>query len=426
MNADLNAENAVLGSIFIDAKCLDDISREVSPDDFESDVVRRCYITALRLKEQNKTVDPLTVLAQIEGGEALCDFAKELMEITPTAANAALYAEIVRENAKKRKLQEVADSISQGVFVGEKWDKLAAESVERIKLLGNKTSEATSGVDALTNWLNHYYAVKDNPDLAYCKTGYSVLDRALGGGLFNGEVYIGAARPGMGKTTFAINIAERIAKSGRDVLFISLEMSGIQITAKRLSLDSGISYTRILSGSVSELEETEITLSAARLSDRPFFTVDNAVTVSDIERYARGISNLGVVIVDYLGLVQTGEKPAPRYEETTRISAMLKAAAKRINKPFLVLSQLNRENTTRADKRPTLSDLRDSGAIEQDAGGVMLLHRNSYYKLDETPPDAEELELIIAKNRHAAPSTAKMVWKGATGQITEMARDIPF
>ena len=244
--------------------------------------------------------------------------------------------------------------------------------------------------------------------------------------MFNDEVYILAGRPGMGKTTQGIGIAERVAKSGKAVLFCSIEMSETQITSKRLAIAGGLDYTRLMNGQTSDEDMKELAALTVELSNHPFFTVDDVNTVSQIEERTRGVENLGLVVIDYLGLIQTGERVMPRYEEVTRISADIKALAKKLHRPILLLAQLNRENTTRSNKRPTMADLRDSGAIEQDAGAVILLHRDSYYEPEEEPPETEEIELIIAKNRHAAPGTVKMMWHGASGQITEVERNYPL
>lgn len=427
MRAEFSAESAVIGSVIIDESCLGAISEIITPDDFGDNIARACYIAALRLRDQRRPIDPMTVLGEADGITGLEEYILGVMELTPTAANAVEYARLVHETAKRRKLADVAEELQQGIYTGGDWSTLAVTASEQLTKLGRRArTVADAKADAMF-WVEHYNRVKADPESAYCRTGYVSLDNALGGGMFNGDLYILAGRPGMGKTTQGINIAERVAAAGRPVLFASLEMPRIQIITKRIAQIAGISYTEALGGRLNEADEMAAFRATSDISERPFYSIDDAYTVDDIEAYARGVQGLALIVVDYLGLIQTGERPAPRYEEITRISAALKAMAKRLNKPVLVLAQLNRENTTRNDKRPTMSDLRDSGAIEQDAGAVILLHRDSYYKHDEEPPEVEEIELIIAKNRHASPGTVRMIWRGKTGEICERANVVmPF
>lgn len=427
MRADLTAENSIIGSVLIDERCLPVVAASVAPDDFTNRLARRVFSAAVALWEAGESVDPVTVLHRLgDDGEA-SQYILGCMEVTPTAANVEEYCRILRAQTKRRKLEEVADGIRDESFVGKPWDEIAGAAVRALAELGTESAKATTSREAAANFAKHYMLVKRDPDAAYCRTGYNGLDRFLGGGMFNGDVYILAGRPGMGKTTQGIGIAERVAADGRKVLFISLEMSETQIMAKRIAIQAGINYTALLGGKLGGEEEALAFTTASRIGERPFYIVDTASTVRDIERYAKGIDGLSLIVIDYLGLVRTENQLDKRYEEMTRISADLKALAKRIGKPILVLAQLNRENTQRSDKRPTIADLRDSGAIEQDAAGVIMLHRESYYNPGEEQPEAEEIELIVAKNRHAAPGILHMMWHGSTGQITEIDKaSMPF
>ena len=424
---DASVEIGIIGSMLLDDKCIESVLRTVTAEDFTSASAKRIFEMIAEMAKDKKAVDILTVIDALDNDAGLKQYAVEALNVTPTAANVETYCQLLKAQSQRDKLAKMAQDIDGALFAGDDYEavltqaKTRLDNIERVSLAPLKSS------DALMQWFSYYERVKNDPDSAYCATGYGDLDRALGGGLFNDEVYILAARPGMGKTTQAIDIAEKVTQRGRPVLFASLEMSAIQITSKRLANVSGMNYTRLLRGRLSGDDMSQVYQAADAVSNRPFFVVDSVYTVGDIERYALAINNLALIVVDYLGLIQTGERPVSRYEEITHISAELKALAKRLHKPILVLAQLNRENTTRSDKRPTMADLRDSGAIEQDAGAVILLHRESYYKPEEEAPQVETIELIIAKNRHAAPCTVKMLWNGESGRINEISdKDMPF
>ena len=238
--------------------------------------------------------------------------------------------------------------------------------------------------------------------------------------MFRAGLYIIGARPGMGKTTLAINVAENIARRGKNILFISLEMSDTQIMCKRIAADTGVSYTAIMSGRMTEEEKERTWESAKRLTERGLFVNRKAgLTVGDIGLLAQKVKGVDVVMIDYLGLIRPSNGTGSRYEDYTNISGELKQLAMKLNIPIVALSQLNRANTQRESKRPGLADLRDTGAIEQDADSVILLHREEYYKREqgEKNPDAEQIELIIAKNRHGNTGTVNMTWEGKCGRI---------
>ena len=206
------------------------------------------------------------------------------------------------------------------------------------------------------------------------------------------------------------------------MLFVSLEMTAVQIMAKRIALEGGLQYTQLMSGKLGETDEEVMQEAMGRLTDRPFFlTTKSGMTVGEISKTARQIRDLSLIIVDYMGLIPASEesRSKPRYEQMTEISAGVKALAKSLNVPILALAQLNRENMTRKDKRPTMSDLRDSGAVEQDAGAIILLHRPEYYETREQgdAAETEDIELNVAKNRHAAPGLVHMTWDGGKGSI---------
>lgn len=423
-------EISVIGSLLISPETLEIIEATLTPSDFENENCKAAYISALKLRDEKAPVDAVTISAALKsatGGDCT-GWIMECMKTTPTAANVEAYIRLVKQDANKRRLRQIAEAIDDGAYTRADWREIASEAIEQIGEIEDCANrDVVSSLDMANDWMEYYDKVVKNPEFAFCRTGYSSLDRMLGGGMFRQGMYIVGARPGMGKTTLGINIAENIAKRGSNVLFVSMEMSRTQIMAKRIAIVGGISYTKLMNGSLADAGRAEAITTAARLSERPFNLVDKSkMTIVDIGRAARQVKGLSAIVVDYLGLIRSEDIKAnkPRYEEMTDISADLKALAKLLGVPIIVLCQLNRENASTSDKRPQLQHLRDSGAIEQDADSVILLHRPEYYnaeklKDDYVPPALEEIELIVAKNRHGETGLVKLSWRGTTGEIKE-------
>lgn len=422
--AKLNSECAVIGSICIDAASFKVAERMLTAADFGQMRAAKAFAAATELRASGKPIDPVAIAESL--GEGGVNYIAECMQATPTAANIELYCEGVLNGSKRRKMSELADKLGDSSY-DLTADPDAVFEYVRSEIDGVKStsSEIISAAQSVDDWRRYYERVKADGGYAFCKTGLYALDRQLGGGMFRQGMYIIGARPGMGKTTLALNIAENIAGSGKPVLFVSLEMSRIQIISKRIAAASLLSYTDIITG---KLDDAGIKLTneiVERINSKPFYMTDRSgMTSAEIMRAARQIEGISAIVVDYLGLVRPSDDAAkkPRYEQMTEISADLKAIAKTLDVPVLVLCQLNRENASRADARPRLTDLRDSGAIEQDADAVILLHRKDYYKATEagySAPDIEEIELIVAKNRHANTGVVSLGWSGKTGYIGE-------
>lgn len=261
------------------------------------------------------------------------------------------------------------------------------------------------GSDLLTpmQQIEHYYTHRtliDNGGSAYVQTGFHLLDRLLGGGLLNSGLYFLAARPAMGKTTLALNIAEKAAAIAGDVLFVSLEMSSDQLTAKRVSAMARINYQLVLNGGLTEKQYAAVAAAASRISASRVYTNAGAgANVEKIVGMARSRKGVRMVIIDHFSLIQVPGRRS-RYEEYTNVSAALKRLARALDCPVLCLAQLNRANEQRSDKRPMMSDLRDTGAAEQDADGILFLHRPGYYTREKEGDASSYAELTVAKNRH--------------------------
>lgn len=409
-----NAEFALIGSMLIDESCLAAMLEKMSAEDFESLKCSDTFSAMADLSGRGVPVDPVTLSNELGGSSA--DFLLECMEITPTAANADAYAEIIKRNRFAREVQGVASGLAMAEDLGE-----VAKAIRELSEIADRGN--AHDVIGGTNWASQFAEeqarIIADPESAFCKTGYSGLDSVLGGGMFNGGLYVLGARPGMGKTTFAINVAEKVSGCGRPVLFVSLEMSARQIMCKRIAIEGLIPYRELMSGKMSMESQREMRRCLERIQNRPFYTNERfGLTVNDIATLARRVNGCKLIVVDYFGLISVDGGARERYEDYTAISGQLKQLACQLNLPILCLAQLNRENNKRKDKRPTLTDLRDTGAIEQDADAVLFLNRGSYYD-SGTKPESEPIEVIVAKNRHGETGTVEMMWNGTLGAIAQ-------
>jgi len=436
---DLHNEIFVIGSLLISPETLDIVSASLTTSDFGDEWCKAAYLAAVELNDNGEKVDIASIseLMSKAGKKDNAAWLINCMNNTSTAANVELYCKLTKQAANRRRLLDIAGQIGDSVDDCEDWQAIVSRAVEQIDDIKDAANtDIVSSSDMASGWLEYYDKVSVNPDFAFCRTGFKTLDSKLGGGMFRKGMYIIGARPGMGKTTLGVNIAENIARRNKSVLVISLEMSRTQIMAKRMARTGKLSYNKLMAGGMTDTERDKALETAAVLSDRPFNLIDKSkMTVADIGRAARQIKGLEAIVVDYLGLIKPDEVNSnkPRYEEMTDISANLKALAKLLGIPIVVLCQLNRESTKSKDKRPQLQDLRDTGAIEQDADAVILLHRPEYYSdknaKDYIEPEFEQIEMIVAKNRHGETGLAEMVWCGKTGDISELDftnKDLPF
>lgn len=431
-----NDEAAVIGSILIDADCISEVDKVgLCADDFKNDIYRAIFEIIETRRQSGDNFNDLVLLSEElskrRPGEDWYSVIHDILVYTVTAVNAPMYCKSVKDNANRRRFVDMLADAAATANYGD-WKAEADAVYEALHQLKEYGDDVYSGEVLSDQFLDYYEQTKKDPNNAYCKTGFADLDRQLGGGMFRSEVYIIGARPGMGKTTLGINIAQNIVNHGGAVLFVSLEMSAPQIEAKRISLETKIRYTELMAGRIAPEQEFQVYDWIADNKSKPFYLVTKPMTVGEIGRKARQIGNISCIIIDYIGLISCQEesRQKPKYEQMTEISAALKATAKTLNIPILALCQLNRESTTRSDKRPTMADLRDSGAIEQDAGAIVLLHRPDYYANKESgeTPEMEEIELNVAKNRHAEPGIVRMWWHGNIGRISMQTREdeLPF
>ena len=418
----LEAEQAVLGSMLIDSRCVAEVIGIVRPDDFFLQQNREIYETIYSMFNFSETIDPVTVLEKMKvqglATDKTPEYLMQLMEITPTAANVGQYARIVRDRAMLRNLATAAGEIRETVLSGVGTPEEILESAEKkIYALRNGNAGETlqhigvvmvgvfDRLDELSRSGNAF------PGLS---TGLHDLDKKING-LNKSDLLLIAARPGMGKTSLALNIALSVAKeSAKTVAFFSLEMSREQLAMRLLSNESFVDNQKLLTGQLSEEDWTKIAIASSALSQTDIRVDDNpSISVAEMNAKCRRLSNLGLVLIDYLQLMTsagTGQTSnnANRVQVVSDISRALKIMAKELNVPVICLSQLSRANESRTDKRPMLSDLRESGAIEQDADEVLFIYRDDYYHPDT--PEKNVAEVIVAKNRHGETGTVKLQW----------------
>ena len=425
----LEAEQAVLGSILIDSRCVADVISILTPDDFYLQQNREIFETIYTMFNFSQTIDPVTVLDKMrELGvyqDNSRDYILQLMEITPTAANVTRYANIVREKAMLRGLGQAATDISEMVHdqVGTPQEML--ETAEK-KIYALRKGERGDSLEHIGTVLHKVFdnlteLSQSDSAIPGLSSGLRDLDMKING-LNKSDLLLVAARPAMGKSAFALNIGVNVAKKyNKTVAIFNLEMSREQLVMRLLASESFVELQKLATGKLSDEEWTKLSMAASSLSQTDIRIDDNpTVTVADINAKCRRLENLGLVVIDYLQLMQGsgyGKNSDNRVTVVGEISRALKIMAKELNIPVICLSQLSRAVESRTDKRPILSDLRESGAIEQDADSVMFLYRDEYY--NENSEDKGLAECIVAKNRHGETGTVKMQWFGPYQTFTD-------
>lgn len=418
-----NAEGAIVGCVLLCPEVRPEVARLISESDFVSPAFGAMFAAAMELEEPDSVAFQEKVKAR---GYALPDgFFSALSEVAVNRYNVELYAQLLREDAQRRQLRELAQQLEDSAAAEDDPAEMITAAVSRLAEIeqGSCVAEVAAPDDSFRAFWEHRKRVESGKGAV--PTGFAPLDSILGGGMLRSGLYILAARPGMGKTTVGLQFADHIAASMGPVLFVSLEMSLEQIEGKRLARMTGIPSDHILLGDGRNLDYRKLRSAADQLKKIPVYISRRpAATVAQIRRMAKLTAGLQCLIVDYLGKVTPKDGRVSRYEATTAISNDLKTLAVELEVPLLALAQLNRENTARCDKRPQLSDLRDSGAIEQDADGVIMLHRSDYYAADETPLKAwesVELEILVRKNRHGRIGCCSAGFFPAAGKIIRSA-----
>ena len=422
MPQSLEAEQAVLGSILIDSGCVGEVIGILKPEDFYLRQNREIYETIFQMFNYSQPIDLVTVIGKLkENGcfdEAVTlNYLRQLMDITPTSHNVKQYANIVRDKALLRSLARATADIDEMVYKEEGSAGAILDSAER-KVFSLRRGNADDELERISTVMVKLFqhlnelAQSDSEFPGY-STGLRDLDRKING-LNKSDLIIIAARPGMGKTSLALNLVANVAKqTKKTVAFFSLEMSREQLATRLLANESCVENQKLITGDLQLADWEKIGVGSAALAQTDIRVSDNpTITVTEMNALCRRLDNLGLIVVDYLQLMTKADKDARSGENrvtvVAEISRALKIMAKDLGVPVVCLSQLSRAAESRTDKRPMLSDLRESGAIEQDADQVLLLYRDDYYN----PNTAEKniCECIVAKNRHGESGTIKLQW----------------
>ena len=418
----LIAEQSLLGSIMIDPASLDLIADMINASDFYISEHTQIYLALQELFLINSEIDVVTLIDMLvrkgiydkSGGE---DYLKTLCEVVPSALNVKDYAKIVKEKSVLRQLITVSGEISETAYSEQEEVAHILDAAEN-KIFaiaqGRETKTFRHIREVLMDVHGHLRDLQENPEgMQGTKTGFSGLDKVLVG-MGNSDLVLVGARPGMGKTSFVLNIGTNVAlQTKKAVCIFSLEMSCEQLVSRVLSSEAMVDSVALRSGKLSSDDWDKLAAVSSKLAGTEILIDDTTgITVTGMKAKLRRVKNLGLVVIDYLQLMQSDSKNDNRVQEVSEISRGLKLMAKELNVPVVCCAQLSRGPESRTDKKPMLSDLRDSGAIEQDADVVMFLYRDEYYKTDPSSQDASIAEVIIQKNRHGSTGTVEMGWIG--------------
>ncbi|WKA47432.1 replicative DNA helicase [Geobacillus zalihae] len=418
----IEAEQAVLGAVFLDPTALTLASERLIPEDFYRAAHQKIFHAMLRVADKGEPVDLVTVTAELAALEQLeevggVSYLSELADFVPTAANVEYYARIVEEKSLLRRLIRTATSIAQDGYTREDEIDVLLDEAERkiMEVSQRKHSGAFKNIkDVLVQTYDNIEMLHNrNGDITGIPTGFTELDR-MTSGFQRSDLIIVAARPSVGKTAFALNIAQNVAtKTNENVAIFSLEMSAQQLVMRMLCAEGNINAQNLRTGKLTPEDWGKLTMAMGSLSNAGIYIDDTpSIRVSDIRAKCRRLkqeSGLGMVVIDYLQLIQgSGRNRENRQQEVSEISRSLKALARELEVPVIALSQLSRSVEQRQDKRPMMSDLRESGSIEQDADIVAFLYRDDYYNKDSENKNI--IEIIIAKQRNGPVGTVQLAF----------------
>ena len=432
----LEAEQSVLGAVLVDPDQINQVADMLKPEFFYLPEHQAIFSVMLQKMMGNERIDFVTVLEALksngffssEDGKA---YLLKLANIVPFIANLPNYAKIVREKYEARCLIKAAREITeQAMDPSVESEKLIDMAEERIYNI--REGRQTGGLMPIQEVLASNYEMfrkltsDERDQYVGIPTGISDLD-AVTSGLNRSDLIIVGARPGMGKTSFALNIARNVAMLQKKVVaFFNLEMSREQMVNRLLSSEARVSSQKLRTGNLTPDEWSRISVASSSLCQAPIYLDDTAsITVPEMKARLRRVRNLGFVVIDYLQLMHSAKRTDNRVQEVSEITRSLKIMAKELNVPVMVCAQLSRGTEKQANHRPALADLRESGSIEQDADQVLFLYRPEYYKNGEQDPSAAAAaaavaEVIVAKNRHGELRTVELAWAGEFTQFTSL------
>ncbi len=422
----LETEQAVIGSILINPECVSVVLSQIKPDYFYIPQHRAIMDAIVVLDTLGSRIDALTVLDKMsadksfdkENGKALLF---QIAQSVPSAANIENYCRIVKEKYFLRSLITISrDTIDSAMEGGAEADKILDSTEQRIYDI--RKGKSTGSLQRLSDVISgEVYPTlvkitsENGDEFKGIPMGFSRLD-AITSGLHKSDLVLIGARPAMGKTSFALNIARNVSMTGKKVVFFSLEMSNEQLASRVLSTEARVESNKLRSGEISQEEWVRLAEASDRLSKCELYFDDTAsITVPEMKSKIKRARDVDCIVIDYLGLMESAKKKENRVQEVTEITRSLKMLAKELKIPVVCCAQLSRgpEKNGKASNRPALSDLRDSGSIEQDADIVMLLYREGYYKSGAQNPDEIDMtkaDVDVAKNRHGATDRVTLHW----------------
>lgn len=429
---DSEAEKAVLGAVFLDPEAIIDASDVLQPDDFYEHANRIVFQAMINISDREEVIDPVTLQDELKKNNQVDDiggiaYVTELSMATPTAAHVTYYAKIVKRKAILRNLISTSQRIIQNAIEGSDDVTDILDDAES-QIMGVSQDNASGGFksihDVLNTAMEEINSIPDDGNMVTgLPSGFSELDK-MTTGFHDDELIILAARPGVGKTAFALNVAQFVGlKTDKTVAMFSLEMGAEQLVQRMLASEGLIDSQHLRTGQLTDEEWRKLVVAAGSLDNTSIYIDDTpGIKMSEIRAKARRLAkekgNLGLIVIDYLQLIE-GPRSESRQQEVSAISRQLKKLAKELHIPVIALSQLSRSVEQRQDKRPVLSDIRESGSIEQDADIVAFLYRDDYYR-DERDEDDEgeveaeedngEVEVIIEKNRSGTRGTVKLMF----------------
>lgn len=443
---DIEAEQAVLGAIFLDADSIIDAMEIIEPQDFYRRSHQIIFQAMIQLNDRNESIDLITLKAEIEKSNSLEDiggltYLTELSQASPSATSIAYYAKIVDDKATLRNLIQTASRIvTKGFEQDEDVQSIVDQAEKSILEVSEKRN--SNGFQSIADVLNRTIEnidqlAQNNEEITGLPTGYAALDK-MTAGLQKEELIILAARPAVGKTAFALNIAQNVGtKTDRSVAIFSLEMGAESLVNRMLCAEGSIEASHLRTGQLSEEEWRNLIVAMGSLSNASIYIDDTpGIKISEIRARCRKLAqekgNLGLILIDYLQLIE-GTGRENRQQEVSEISRQLKKLAKELKVPVIALSQLSRGVEQRQDKRPVLSDIRESGSIEQDADIVAFLYRDDYYQREgdeedggEEPQNNNVIEVIIEKNRSGARGTVELLFIKEYNKFSSLSPRVEF
>ncbi|MGI8387398.1 replicative DNA helicase [Robertmurraya sp. P23] len=430
----IEAEQAVLGAIFLEPSSLTMASEILIPDDFYRAAHQKIFQMMLQLSDKGKAVDLITVTEELSAAKLLEDtggvsYLSELAGSVPTAANIEYYAKIVEEKSLLRRLIRTATTIATDGYTREDEVEVLLGEAEKsiLEVSGRKNAGAFHNIkDVLVRTYDNIEVMNNRVgEVTGLATGFSELDRMTAGFQRNDLIIVGA-RPSVGKTAFALNIAQNVAsKTGENIAIFSLEMGAEQLVMRLLCAEGNIDAQRLRTGSLTDEDWGKLTMAMGSLSNAGIFIDDTpGVRITDIRSKCRRLKQehgLGMILIDYLQLILgSGRSGENRQQEVSEISRSLKALARELKVPVIALSQLSRGVEQRQDKRPMMSDIRESGSIEQDADVIAFLYRDDYY--DRESESKNIIEIIIAKQRNGPTGTVSLAFVKEYNKFVNLER----